>query len=193
MDSLMIELLANWTHNPALLFIGIILMSYLLEDAAIVSAALLSVEGSLSYTAGLLSIFIGIASGDLILYYLGQSSHKVQWAKKRLDSKTGVEISKRLQKTAFWSIFIIRFIPGLRSISYLACGALRVDLKIFFLSVMSATALWCMFIYSAIFFIGDALWLTDSAWRWALAPLLLIIIYFANKQVSQAITKEPLV
>ncbi|WP_438461837.1 DedA family protein [Marinomonas sp. PE14-40] len=187
----MIEMLINWTQNPALLFIGIILMSYLLEDAAIISAALLGVEGSLSYTAGLISIFIGIASGDLILYYLGKSSHKVQWAKKRLESKTGIEISKRLQRTAFWSIFIIRFIPGLRSISYLACGALKVDLRVFFLSVMSATALWCIFIYSAIFFIGDALWLTDSAWRWALAPVLLLIIYFANRQVSQAITKEP--
>ncbi len=33
----------------------------------------------------------------------------------------------------------------------------------------------------------------DSNWRWALAPVLLIIIYVANKQVSQAITKEPLV
>ncbi|EAQ66430.1 hypothetical protein MED121_07095 [Marinomonas sp. MED121] len=187
----MIEMLINWTQNPALLFIGIILMSYILEDAAIISAALLGVEGSLSYSAGLLSIFIGIASGDLILYYLGKSSHKIQWAKKRLDSKTGIEISRRLQKTAFWSIFIIRFIPGLRSISYLACGALRIDLKVFFLSVMSATALWCIFIYSAIFFIGDALWLTESAWRWALAPVLLMILYFANKRVSQAMSKEP--
>ena len=189
----MVEILASWAHSPILLFIGIILMSYLLEDAAIVSAALLGVEGSLSYSAGLLSIFIGIASGDLILYYIGKSSHKIQWAKKRLDSKTGVEIRKRLQKTAFWSIFIIRFIPGLRSISYLACGALQIDIKVFFASVMSATALWCIFIYSAIFLLGDALWLTDSNWRWALAPVLLIIIYVANKQVSQAITKEPLV
>ncbi len=56
------------------LFIGIILLSYLLEDLAIVTAASLSAQGTISPSLGLFAAFIGIATGDAALYLLGRAS-----------------------------------------------------------------------------------------------------------------------
>lgn len=55
------------------LMLGIIALSYLLEDLAIVSAAGLATQGLIPPQYALLAIFIGIATGDLGLYYLGKS------------------------------------------------------------------------------------------------------------------------
>ena len=53
----MFDTLLSWSHNPYAIALGIILISYLLEDAAIVGAALLSVEGTLPIHIGLLAVF----------------------------------------------------------------------------------------------------------------------------------------
>ena len=183
-------MLNDHSQNPLFLMLGIIIISYVLEDAAIVSAALLSIDSSLSYTSGLIAVFVGIASGDLILYYIGASSHKIPWAHKKLNSKKGQAIQQRVNQKAFLSIFLIRFIPGLRGIGYLACGALKVNVITFSLSILFASTIWCGLIYSAIYWLGDALWLTDSPWRWALAPVLLLIFWSANKSINRSLNKE---
>lgn len=184
------EILDYSSSHPAILMLGIILISYLLEDAAIVSAALLSIDSSLSYTSGLIAVFIGIASGDLFLYYIGLSSHKIPWAARRLNSPKGLLIQRKMNQNAFLSIFIIRFLPGVRGIGYLTCGALKVKVLTFILSILSASIIWCGLIYSAIHWLGDALWLTNSPWRWTLAPILILILWSANKKVNHSLKKE---
>ncbi len=66
------EYLTATPHSWYLLAVGIILLSYLLEDLAIITAATLAAQGVMSMPIALISIFIGIASGDLALYYLGK-------------------------------------------------------------------------------------------------------------------------
>lgn len=186
----MFEFLINSSQNPLILMLIIVLTSYILEDAAIIGAALLVADSSLSYTSGLIAIFFGIVSGDLILYYLGSLGNKVQWIKNKLESEKGLAIRHKLHGRAFMSVFVIRFIPGLRGIGYLACGALKVNLIVFLSSILLASLLWCGLVYSAIYWVGDALWLTDSPWRWLLAPVLFAILWSANKQINNSLNKD---
>ena len=188
----MLNIFIESTQNPLVLMLIIIFTSYILEDAAIVGAALLVADSSLSYTSGLIAIFLGIFSGDLILYYIGALSHKFPWAQRKLESKKGQSLKLKLHQKAFLSIFIIRFIPGLRSIGYLACGALKVKLTTFLLSIAFASIIWCGLIYSGIYWLGDALWLADSPWRWLLAPILLVILWSANKKINESLRKDNL-
>lgn len=188
----MFDLLINGSQNPLVLMLIIIVTSYILEDAAIIGAALLVADSSLSYTLGLVAIFIGIVSGDLILYYLGSLGHKITWVHKKLTSKKGLAIQQRFNQRAFLSVFVIRFIPGLRGIGYLVCGALRVNVFLFLLSILLASAIWCALIYSAIYWLGDALWLTNSPWRWLMAPILLIILWSANNKINKSLNKDSL-
>ena len=57
-------------QNALLAFVGIIILSYILEDLAIVTAAILASNQVIPNSLGLIAIFVGIASGDLLLYGL---------------------------------------------------------------------------------------------------------------------------
>lgn len=188
----MAESLMMWSDNPLLLAMGIVLLSYALEDAAIVSAALLSVDGSLPFLAGLVAITFGIASGDLGLYYLGRFSNRIRWTQKPLASPKADMLRRKLSKRVMLNVFCIRFIPGLRSVGYLACGALGIHLGKFLIAVTMATVIWCVLVYSSIYWLGDILWLTESPLKWILAPLLLMIMIMANKTANRRITQDTL-
>jgi len=186
----MFDTLLSWSQNPYTIMLGIIFISYLLEDAAIVGAALLSVEGTLSIHLGILAVFIGIASGDIGLFYIGRYSHKYKWVQQRLSHPKVITIQKKLQTNAFLNVFLIRFLPGLRGTGYLVCGALHIKPMTFFLSVGLATLLWSIVVYASVFALGDALWLEDALWRWVLAPLLIVVIMLINKIINTYLLKE---
>ena len=186
----MFDTLLGWSNNPYAIALGIILISYLLEDAAIVAAALLSVEGTLPTHLGIIAVFIGIASGDIGLFYIGRYSHKFHWVQQKLVHTKVIKIQKKLQKNAFLNVFLIRFLPGLRGTGYLVCGALHIRPSTFFISVGLATLLWSVIIYTSIFALGDALWVESSLWRWVLAPTLIIAIILINKLINIYFLKE---
>lgn len=68
----MAELILDVTKHPLVLAGLILLSTYLLEDAAIISAALISIDGFLSPELAFLALFIGIFTGDFGLYGLGR-------------------------------------------------------------------------------------------------------------------------
>ncbi|MCZ2721184.1 VTT domain-containing protein [Marinomonas sp. 15G1-11] len=186
----MLDTLLTWSQNPYAIALGIIFISYILEDAAIVGAALLSVEGSLPTHLGIMAVFIGIASGDIGLFYIGRYCHKFHWVQQRLSHSKVIKIQHKLQQNAFLNVFLIRFLPGLRGTGYLVCGALHIKPATFFLSVGLATFLWSILIYASVFALGDALWVESSLWRWGLAPMMIIVIISINKLINTYLLKE---
>ena len=188
----MLNTLLYWSENPFIIATAIIFLSYLLEDAAIVGAALLSVDGALPISIAIAAVFIGIATGDVALFYLGRWSHKIRWVQTRLAHPKVQFIQTKLRKNAFLNVFLIRFLPGLRGTGYLVCGVLDIKPLTFFLAVGSATLLWSILIFSSIFALGDAFWLTDSIWRWLLAPLLILLILVINRTINNTLFKDNL-
>ena len=142
----MITELQQWLTTEqtsvGLIMIGIILLSYLLEDAAIVTAASLAAQGQIATTPALVAIMIGIISGDLGLYYFGRYARTSRWLRyKTLRHRSFKALRSRLRQGAFYPLFIIRFIPGLRTIGFTLSGFFSLRLSLFLAAVMLATTI----------------------------------------------------
>lgn len=174
--------------NPWLAFIGIVLLSYLLEDLAIITAAVLASGGSVSPATALLAIFVGIASGDALLYGLGLWARRWRGLRYRLLTMPYLrEAKRRMASHTVVNIFIIRFIPGLRSVSFTLCGYFRIPFTHFLFAVLLATAIWTLIVFGLIYQLGTTVWLQDHAWKWVLAPLALLVLLGFNRYARNSL------
>src|SRR5262245_37775339 len=71
---------------------GIVLLSFISEDAAAVSSALLVLGGLVAWPVGFASCFLGIWVGDLAIYsaarWGGRPFLKSRWLRRRIDFDT---------------------------------------------------------------------------------------------------------
>lgn len=168
-------------------FFGIIFISYLLEDLAIISAALLASDSALSMPLALLAVFIGIATGDLGLYLLGKFAHRSRCLRYRLLRHKSMKfVRQKLRQHTFANIFVIRFVPGLRFVGYTLSGFFRIDPWRFFLAVIIATALWTSLVFIVVYQLGSSAWLENSPYKWLLAPLALAVLWALNATTKPA-------
>ncbi len=175
------EYILNQSLSPAALFFGVIFLSWLWEDIALVCCALLAADGRLSVFAALASIFIGISSGDLALYVLGRYSGRWRWLRYKMLKSCRIKRSAQTFKRRVWSnIFVVRFIPGLRTLCFTSCGYWRVDIRTFVSAMMLAGVFWVVSIFFAVFFLGSSEWLADSPWKWSLIALALMVLCLNN-------------
>lgn len=173
------------------IFIGIILLSYLLEDLAIITAASLSAQDIITPTIGLLAAFIGIASGDLGLYFLGRLSTRFRLLRYKTLTNTHLRyLRKKLQSNPMLNLFIIRFIPGLRTVGFTLSGIFHIRISTFFISVMSATAVWTAIVFPSVFFLGSSSWVKTSEHQWLLIPIMTLVLFATNRLARKKISKE---
>ncbi|OAJ93515.1 DedA family protein [Vibrio bivalvicida] len=175
----------------SMLFFGIILLSYLLEDLAIVTAATLAVEQLMPTSVALMAIFVGISTGDLGLYLMGKAAQKVRFLRYRLFRyQRARSMQRKLHQQAFMTLFIVRFIPGLRTIGFTLSGFLDVPKIKFFVAVLTATGLWTALVFGSFFQLGNAQWLQDSQVSWLLIPLGLCLMLLLNKLITKTLLRD---
>ncbi len=126
--------------------IGVVLAltTLLLEDLAIAAGAALAAQGIISWEWAMLSVGFGIAAGDLGLYGLGLAANRVPYLRRRLIERDG-RVSRaglHLQRRLAGAILLARVIPGLRLITYTACGFFRLPWWPFCAWVALAVAVW---------------------------------------------------
>ncbi|MBB1314446.1 DedA family protein [Aliivibrio sp. SR45-2] len=180
------------SHSSELsIFVGIILLSYLLEDLAIVTAASLSAQEIVTPMIGLLAAFIGIASGDLSLYFLGRLSTRFRLLRyKTLTNAHLRYLRKKLQSNPMLNLFIIRFIPGLRTIGFTLSGVFHIRVLTFLTAVMSATAVWTALVFPSVYFLGSSSWIKASEHQWLLIPIMTLVLFATNRIAKKKISKE---
>lgn len=189
-SSIQDELLVQ-NHSQLSLFIGIILLSYVLEDLAIVTAASLSAQGVLPTSVGLIAAFIGIASGDLGLYFLGKASTRIRpFRYKTLTNPHLRYIRKKLKDNPMLNLFIIRFIPGLRTIGFTLSGIFHISLKRFFVAVMAATGIWTAIVFPSVYFLGTTTWAKTSENQWLLIPVMTFILFSVNRFAKKRLQRN---
>ncbi|MFI3255899.1 MAG: VTT domain-containing protein [Psittacicella sp.] len=165
----------NHPHSLWMIMLGLIILSYILEDLALITAAALSAEHIIPPQWSLLAVFLGITSGDVFLYFFGRLSRRIRFLRyKAIRNKKFKAFRKRFRKHAFVGLFIIRFIPGLRSIGYTMSGFISIPTLIFLGPVIIASAIWTSLVFGAIYYIGIAILVRYSWMKWALIPLILI-------------------
>ena len=164
---------------PWLIATVLALTTLLLEDLAIAAGVALATQGAIGWPLSMLAVGGGIALGDIGLYGLGLAATRVPALRRRwIDRPAGAAAHARVQ----WlrgqldqrlpsAVLLARVVPGLRLLTYTACGFLRVPLAPFMAWVLLAVALWTAGLYGLSVAIGAAL-----VAQWGLSPTLAVAL-----------------
>jgi len=142
--------------EPWLVCLVLALTTLLLEDLAIAAGAAVAAQGLLSWSASFAAVAGGIAAGDAGLYALGLAAHR--WPdllRRRLPQADALraQLGRRLAS----AVLLARVIPGLRLVTYTACGLLRVPFVPFGGWVLLAVSLWTAGLYALSAAAGQAI------------------------------------
>ncbi|EKF9974593.1 DedA family protein [Vibrio cholerae] len=191
MDIALGQWISVHSDSPVWLFIGIVLLSYLLEDVAIVTAAGLASQHITSLPLALMAVFVGIATGDVALYYLGRYCRYFRTVRYRLLTNPYFRlVRRRLLQRPFINLFVIRFIPGLRTVGFTLSGYVAMPLRLFLTAVLVATALWTVLVFFTVYQLGSQAWFQASEYRWWLLCLLVVLLLGFNRLLSAKVIKE---
>ena len=186
----MIDLWLEVIQTPYLLALLIIISTYLLEDAAIVSAALLSTDGMISPFLAFYALFIGIFSGDLGLYAIGFLMKK-STAFKNWIGQNKIDVARNwLNRRMIITVFLVRPVPGLRFPVYTACGFLGLPFNRFFYMVLIASIAWTGTIFSGVFFLGKSFWPNLSSWKWLLLLIFIGLLIYGGRVINSRLTRK---
>ncbi|HET7883929.1 MAG TPA: VTT domain-containing protein [Acetobacteraceae bacterium] len=185
-----VALLAWAGHHPILQAIAVILGTFILEDAATVFAAMQAGDGSLSTALALVSLYLGVALGDLGLYGLGRAAGLIPWAARLVPPRRQSVVRAWLNGNVFRVVLVSRFLPGLRLPTYTTCGFVGANLRQFILAAVVGTLCWTSLLFGASLRAGQTLMEHFGAWRWAGAAGLLLFIVIAGRFATSRLASE---
>jgi membrane protein DedA with SNARE-associated domain len=155
--SLWFEAALSGMATPAVVAVALALTTLLLEDLAIAAGAALATQGLISWELAFAAVAGGIAVGDWGLYALGAAARRVRWLRRRYIGERSVRLSSALSQRLFSAVMLARVIPGLRLLTYTACGFLQAPLLAFLLWVLLAVSLWTAGLFVVASAIGQQL------------------------------------
>jgi membrane protein DedA with SNARE-associated domain len=143
--------------EPWIIALVLMLTTLLLEDLAIAAGVALATQGVISWGLSLGAVGGGIAAGDVGLYAMGMAATRVPWLRRRYVGQRSLWAREQLQRRLASAVLLARVIPGLRLVTYTACGFVRVPLLPFTACVLFAVTLWTLGLYGLSVAIGHAL------------------------------------
>lgn len=148
------------------LFLVIALSTLISEDLTCITTGILISQSKLDPITGILGCSTGIFIGDMGLYLLGyifgEGIFKLPFINKRFPKNTLDKQVKRFETKGLSLVFISRFLPGTRLITYVSAGFFRVPLIKFMFYFLLAVSLWTPILIIASAIIGTPLYLALS-------------------------------
>jgi membrane protein DedA with SNARE-associated domain len=142
---------------PWIICAALVLTTLLLEDLAIAAGAAVAAQGALTWSMSFAAVAGGIALGDIGLYGLGVAATRVPWLQRRWVPARSAWARDQLLRRLPSVVLLARVIPGLRLLTYTACGLLRVPLMRFGAWVSVGVLLWTAGLFWISAALGDAL------------------------------------
>jgi membrane protein DedA with SNARE-associated domain len=117
----------------------IFVTTFILEDVAIISSLLLIASGVMSFESAFFANYLGIALGDLGVYFLGAVAARILPNWQRVES-----YRKRMQDSSSVAVAIVasRAIPGTRLPIYLGAGYFSYPFFRFFVLTVLSVLVW---------------------------------------------------
>jgi membrane protein DedA with SNARE-associated domain len=120
--------------------------TFVSEDLSCVAAGELIRRGEVNGFAAVLGCFLGIYTGDLLLWAVGRTIGprvlRWRWVSRRVDERRVCELSAWFDRRAPMAVLAARFMPGMRLPVYLGAGMLRGSGARFALWTFVAALLW---------------------------------------------------
>lgn len=143
--------------DPWTIAVVLALTTLLLEDLAIAAGVSLAVQGLISWPLSAGAVGGGIALGDVGLYFLGVGATRSTWLHKRYVGERALWARAHILQRLPSAVLLARVIPGLRLVTYTACGFLRVPLAPFCAWVVVAVGVWTTGLYLLSVSVGGVL------------------------------------
>lgn len=173
------------TSNPLLVFLGIVLSSFVLEDAAAVLSALVVADGHASMPLALISLFVGISLGDLGLFWAGRFAARHPWARRWVKTDRAKGMQDWLNSRLIAAVISVRFLPGARLPTYTACGFLGMPFLRFALAVIVATLIWTTVLFTFALGAGKVIMTYFGAWRWPASIAFVVVLLAVSQYVAR--------
>ncbi len=178
------QLAEVFSDRPWIICLFIFLFTFVLEDVATVSAALLSSYGHIQPEMAYVCLLAGIILGDLGLYGLGYGASRFKWAQSILEKKRVVMVHDWLDQREVVAVLAARFVPGARLPTYTAMGFFQLSFIKFMITVFVASVLWTTILFVAIFQIGEVFVEELHALRWPLAAIMILAVIFVPRLIQ---------
>jgi membrane protein DedA with SNARE-associated domain len=143
--------------DPWVIALVLALTTLLIEDLAIAAGVALATQGTIGWTLSFAAVGGGIALGDLGLFALGLGARRVPWLHRRYVHIGDTHWRARVEGQLASAVLFARVIPGLRLLTYTACGFVRVNFVAFTAWVVVAVALWTVGLYVLSYAVGSAI------------------------------------
>lgn len=176
-DSIVIGSLAHIWLVP----FGIIVGTFILEDATTIIVGVLAADGEVAIPLALVSLYLGIILGDFWLYSMGYLAANHKWARWFVNHERYEPVRSWLEERMEAAVFTSRFVPGMRLPTYTGAGFLKLPFRRFVAPVVVGTLIWTSLFFSASYAFGNLTADILGPWRWP-AAIAIILGWLALNQ-----------
>ena len=176
--------------QPVLLVLAIVIATFILEDIATVTVALLAshmvIDGSIAVAA----LVAGTVLGDLAVYFVARRAAHLPWIARRLNGGGVKPVLAWLERNAVAMVLVARFTPGLRLPVFAGAGTIGMPARTFVLVITLSTLVWTPGLFWAAGTLGMAELGRLGAYSWVLPAALILAMALAPRIVSALISRR---
>ena len=186
----MLESLLSFSDSPWWLVTVVVVSTFMLEDLAIIGAAILAASGRMEPELAFAATCLGMFIGDSALYLLGRGALIWPWLAKHFENDLIQRQIVPLQQAPWHQLALIRCMPGLRTFGYIACGLARVPGSTFTIANVVSIIVWAAGLFGVAFVLGKQYAESMSEWLWWLLPVALLMFVLGQRKMRQRIEAE---
>jgi membrane protein DedA with SNARE-associated domain len=165
--------------------IVIFFMTFLHEDAAIFAAAFATVEKHLPVVMAYVSVYLGIVTGDILIYWLGRIAQKNAWLRNKIIGPKVERLKLWLETHLVRVLVLCRITPGLLFPTFVACGWFRIPFTRFATVSILAGALYSSVVLTLVILFGGLVLDHFGYWAWGVAALVIVAYAIRNSFKSR--------
>ena len=170
------------------------------EDVVLLAAAALTLTGVMQPLPLIAVAWFGLIAGDALIFHWGYRYGarilRHRWFARILPEARLTAAQARVQRGGPASIFVIRFLPGIRTALFFAAGTLKIPYRTFFLFNGLAAAIELPLLVFGVRYIGgrwkEILPAIHQAQGWLLAGVVAIVVIVVALHRMRSRTKAKL-
>lgn len=170
-----------WLEHCVVIFF----MTFLHEDAAILAAAFSTVEDQLPKWMAYVSVYLGIVTGDVLIYALGHFAQKSKWLRSKIIGPKVERLRLWLETHLIRVLVLCRVTPGLLFPTFVACGWFRIPFTRFAIVSILAGAVYSSIVLTIVILFGGLVLNHLGYWAWGAVALVIVAYAVRNSFKSR--------
>lgn len=175
--------------QPLLLVLVIITATFILEDLATITVALLASQMVIDGPTAVAALVAGTILGDLAVFHIARRAAHVPLVARFLNGASLRPVRAWLRRNAIGVVLIARFTPGLRLPVFAGAGSFDMPARDFTIVIVLSTLVWTPALFWATDRLGMAGLERWGMFGWAMPGALIVLVALAPRLVSGVIKR----